>query len=123
MQIDDASSGLPPNLNVIDDTRTFVRQQYHDFLNREPDPAGLAFWVDNIDRCNDPSRRPADLTVAECKELMRINTSAAFFLSIEFAQSGGLVHAFYAAALDRPIGSPVISSSSATPRQWGAASS
>ena len=37
---------------------------------------------------------------------MRINTSAAFFLSIEFSQSGGLVHAFYAAALDRPNGLP-----------------
>jgi len=102
----DTSGGLSPNFNVIDDTRTFVRQQYHDFLNREADPAGLAFWMDNIDRCNDPARRPTDLTPEQCKRVMRINTSAAFFLSIEFSQSGGLVQAFYAAALDRPNNRP-----------------
>ena len=31
----------------------FVRQQYRDFLNREADAAGLAFWKNNIDKCND----------------------------------------------------------------------
>jgi hypothetical protein len=102
VEIDDVSGGLPPDLNVIDDTRTFVRQQYHDFLNREADPDGLAFWSDNIDKCNDPARRPAELTVAGCREVMRINTSAAFFLSIEFQQTGSLVRSFYVAALDRP---------------------
>ncbi len=106
VQIDDVSGGLSPDFNVVDDTKSFVRQQYHDFLNREPDAAGLAFWVDNIDRCNDAARRPIDLSVAQCKQVMRINTSAAFFLSIEFSQSGGLVQAFYAAALDRPNNRP-----------------
>ena len=106
VQINDASGGLSPTFNVVDDTRSFVRQQYHDFLNREPDAAGLAFWIDNIDQCDDPARKPASMTVAQCKQVMRINTSAAFFLSIEFSESGGLVHAFYAAALDRPNGLP-----------------
>ena len=106
VEIHDTSGGLSPEFNVVDDTRVFVRQQYHDFLNREPDPAGLAFWVDNIDRCNDAARRPIDLSIAQCKQVMRINTSAAFFLSIEFSQSGGLVQAFYAAALDRPNNRP-----------------
>jgi hypothetical protein len=27
---------------------SFVRQHYHDFLNREPDPSGLAFWTNEI---------------------------------------------------------------------------
>ena len=106
VQIIDVSGGLAPNFNVVDDTRAFVRQQYHDFLNREPDAEGLAFWVDNIDQCNDPARRPAGWTVDQCKQVMRINTSAAFFLSIEFLQSGGLVQAFYAAAFDRPKSLP-----------------
>ena len=106
VRIDDASGGLTPSFNVVDDTRAFVRQQYHDFLNREPDAAGLNFWADNIDKCDDPARKPAQLTVAQCKQVMRINTSAAFFLSIEFSQSGGLVQAFYAAALDRPNNRP-----------------
>src|SRR5436190_2768914 len=37
---------------------------------------------------------------------MRINTSAAFFLSIEWSQSAGLVRAFYTLALDRPHNLP-----------------
>ncbi|HEX3083613.1 MAG TPA: DUF4214 domain-containing protein, partial [Pyrinomonadaceae bacterium] len=106
VQIDDVSGGLSPDFNVVDDTRTFVRQQYHDFLNRDADVAGLNFWADNIDQCDDPARKPTDQTVAQCKEVMRINTSAAFFLSIEFSQTGGLVQAFYAAAFDRPKSLP-----------------
>jgi large repetitive protein len=106
VQIDDVSGGLAPSFNVVDDTHAFVRQQYHDFLNREPDVAGLNFWSDNIDQCNDAARKPAQLTLAQCKQVMRVNTSAAFFLSIEFSQTGGLVHGFYAAALDRPNGLP-----------------
>jgi len=103
VKIDDRNDGSPDALaNIIDRTPVFVRQQYHDFLNREPDQAGLAFWVDNIDQCDDPARRPADQTVSQCKEVMRINTSAAFFLSIEWSQTGGLVRAFYTLALDRP---------------------
>jgi len=103
VQIDDRNDGsADAAVNIIDRTAGFVRQQYHDFLNREPDAAGLAFWVDNIDKCDDPDRRPSNTTVSQCKENMRINTSAAFFLSIEFLQTGGLVHACYAAAIDRP---------------------
>src|SRR6266446_202299 len=84
-----------PATNPIDDTDTFVRQQYRDFLNREPDASGLAFWKDNIDKCNDPARRPAGLTVTQCIELFRINTSAAFFLSIEFQDTGYYVERIY----------------------------
>ena len=98
--INDSAAPAP---NTNDDTTAFVRQQYHDFLNREPDPDGLAFWIDNIDGCNNPARRPTGQTAAQCIEIQRINTSAAFFLSIEFLQSGGLVRDFYVAALDRPL--------------------
>src|SRR5256714_6539624 len=69
----------PSTVNPIDDTRTFVRQQYHDFLNREPDESGLNFWVNQIESCGaDP----------QCREVKRINVSAAFFLSIEFQETG-----------------------------------
>ncbi len=102
VRIIDINDGSPAaTSNPLDRTVDFVRQQYHDFLNREPDADGLAFWADNIDKCDDEARRPLNMTVAQCKTAMRVNTSAAFFLSIEFLQSGGLVHAFYAAALDR----------------------
>ncbi|HYX31257.1 MAG TPA: Ig-like domain repeat protein, partial [Pyrinomonadaceae bacterium] len=87
-----------PTTNAIDNTDTFVRQQYHDFLNREADPAGLAFWTDNINKCNDATRRPAGQTAAQCIEIQRINTSAAFFLSIEFQNTGYFVERMYKSA-------------------------
>jgi hypothetical protein len=96
------TDSVVPSANAIDDTDLFVRQQYHDFLNREPDAGGLAFWKDNIDKCMDPTRIPAEQTAAQCLETQRTITSAAFFLSIEFRQTGGLVRDFYVAALDRP---------------------
>ena len=65
--------------NPIDDPTFFVRQNYLDFLNREPDPAGLNFWVNQITSCGpDPN----------CTAVRRINVSAAFFLSQEFQNTG-----------------------------------
>ncbi|MDX6384781.1 MAG: hypothetical protein QOK48_2354 [Blastocatellia bacterium] len=75
-----------PTTNVIDDASNFVRQNYHDFLNREPDASGLAFWTDQITSCG------ADQA---CIEIRRINVSAAFFLSIEFQGTGYLVERLY----------------------------
>jgi hypothetical protein len=88
--VDNDTSGQS---NPIDDTRFFVRQHYHDFLNREPDTAGFAFWVDNIESCG------AD---AACREVKRIDTSAAFFLSIEFQQTGFYVYRLYVGSLSIP---------------------
>lgn len=78
--------------NPIDDTEMFVRQHYADFLAREPDEEGLAFWIDNIDSCGDD---------AACREVKRIDTSAAYFLSIEFQETGYFVHRFYKASFGR----------------------
>jgi len=72
---------LPPN--IVDDTQFFVRQHYFDFLNREPDAAGLNFWTNQILSCG---------TDQQCIELKRINVSAAFFLSIEFQKTGLLAY-------------------------------
>ena len=73
---------VAPAPNPIDDPGFFVRQQYLDFLGREPDPAGLAFWTTNITSCG---------ANAACIDFKRIDTSAAFFLSIEFQETGGNV--------------------------------
>ncbi|HET6893482.1 MAG TPA: Calx-beta domain-containing protein [Pyrinomonadaceae bacterium] len=70
-----------PTSNPIDNPEFFVRQHYLDFLNRQPDAAGLNFWVNEINSCGSNS---------VCRELKRINVSAAFFLSIEFEQTGML---------------------------------
>lgn len=78
LTITDNDTGAPTT-NPIDGSFFFVRQHYLDFLNREPDPLGLAFWIDQIESCG------ADAT---CRENKRINVSAAFFLSIEFQNTG-----------------------------------
>jgi hypothetical protein len=87
--------------NPIDQASFFVRQHYLDFLNREPDADGLAFWSNQITQCGtDPA----------CLELKRINVSAAFFLSIEFQETGYLVYRVYKSAfgnLSIPAGAPV----------------
>jgi N-acetylneuraminic acid mutarotase len=77
-----------PGRNQIDSAIFFVRRQYLDFLNREPDPAGWDFWTQEISSCGlDPN----------CIEVKRIHVSAAFFLSIEFQQTGNLVYKMYKA--------------------------
>jgi hypothetical protein len=88
------SDSAAPAPNANDDTDAFVRQHYRDFLNREADAAGLAFWAGGINNC---TPKP------QCTDVARINTSAAFFLSIEFQSTGNLVRNFYVAALDRPL--------------------
>ncbi|MDQ3668551.1 MAG: DUF4214 domain-containing protein [Acidobacteriota bacterium] len=73
---------VPRPNNPIDDARAFVRQHYVDFLNREPDPEGLAFWANEIASCG---------TDARCLDIKRQHVSAAFFLSIEFQETGYFV--------------------------------
>lgn len=84
--------------NPIDEAAFFVRQHYIDFLNREPDADGLAFWTNQITQCgSDPA----------CIELRRINVSAAFFLSIEFQETGYLVYRMYKTGFGNLAGAPV----------------
>ena len=96
--IDDATE---PATNPLDNPQIFVCQQYHDFLGRDPDPAGSAFWTDNITKCSDPARRPAGQTEAQCTQRQRETTSGAFFLSPEFQYTGYFVYRMYQGALGR----------------------
>jgi uncharacterized delta-60 repeat protein len=95
-QGDDATPAACPN--PIDCAAFFVRQHYRDFLGREPDAAGLAFWTGEITFCGSD---------AGCVEVKRINVSAAFFLSIEFQESGYLVYRTRRAAFGTLPGKPV----------------
>jgi hypothetical protein len=79
----------------------FVGQHYHDFLNRQHDTPGFNFWTDEIVRCGvDPG----------CTDVKRQNVSAAFYLSIEFQQTGFQVIRMYKATFAeeavRPRGLP-----------------
>src|SRR5207237_4740264 len=92
------NAGGSPIPNPIDTTAFFVRQQYRDFLNREPDADGYAFWQNQLNSCGSD---------AQCIEVKHINVSAAFFLSIEFQQTGFLVYRTYKAAYGNMLNSPV----------------
>jgi len=78
--------------NPIDVASYMVRQQYVDFLNREPDQAGGDFWVNQIASCGSD---------ADCVEVKRITVSASFFLSIEFQQTGYYVYRLYKSSYAR----------------------
>jgi hypothetical protein len=78
--------------NAIDTPDYFVRQHYLDFLGREPDDNGFNFWSDQVLTCNGD---------ADCVFAKRVNVSAAFFLSIEFQETGGLVDGLYRTSFDR----------------------
>jgi hypothetical protein len=77
--VDDASE---PSSNPIDDSRTFVCTHYHDFLYRQSDQSGEDFWTQNIESCG---------TNTQCRIEHRADVSTAFFLSIEFQQTGFFV--------------------------------
>lgn len=75
--------------NPIDDARFFVRQQYLDFLNREPDQGGFDFWTGLITACKDD---------AQCVNSKRVTVSAAFFIEQEFQLTGNYIYRMYKAA-------------------------
>jgi VCBS repeat protein len=78
-----------------DNTDYFVHQHYADFLAREPDAGGFDFWANQIASCGaDP----------QCVEVRRINTSASFYLSIEFGETAYLVERLYKTAYGDFIG-------------------
>jgi choice-of-anchor B domain-containing protein len=85
---------LRPKISLpvgIDYPLFFVQQHYRDFFSREADPQGQAFWINQLTSCG------ADV---RCFEERRDNTSGAFFLSIEFKETGYLVYRFHQAAFN-----------------------
>jgi len=78
------------NVNAVDDAQFFVTQHYLDFLNRAPDPPGLAGWTSTINNC------AGDTTQCD-----RVHVSEAFFKSEEFQQRGYFIYRFYSASLGR----------------------
>ncbi|MFN2416928.1 MAG: Calx-beta domain-containing protein [Pyrinomonadaceae bacterium] len=81
----EAANGPNPVKDPSFNSDFFVRQHYVDFLNREPDASGRSFWVGQTTGCGSPDPL-----------VCRVNVSAAFFLSIEFQETG-----FYAIRIQR----------------------
>lgn len=92
----DASDGPSPVRDASFNAEFFARQHYADFLNRVPDQDGLNFWMNQATACGNP-----DALVC------RINVSAAFFLSIEYQETGFLVHRANKVAYGNLSGKPV----------------
>ncbi|MGB9178032.1 MAG: PQQ-dependent sugar dehydrogenase, partial [Pyrinomonadaceae bacterium] len=84
----DATENAPTE-NALDTAEFFVRQQYLDFLGREPDREGFQYWSSQFDLCGgDP----------DCLRRTRINVSAAFFFEQEFQETGSFIHRMYKAS-------------------------
>ena len=89
----------PPVLVTINDPDFFVLQHYNDFLFRMPDQSGFNFWVNGLLACGSD---------AQCMEYVRVNTSGAFFLSIECRETGYLVERLYKTAYGSPLGNSTL---------------
>src|SRR6185295_10075937 len=79
-------------LNPLDTNLFFVRQQYLDFLGREPDAGGLAYWTQQLSGCGGDGG---------CLRTRRLEVSAAFFDSKEFQETGSFVYRLYKGSLGR----------------------
>jgi len=75
--------------NPNDDAQNFVYQHYHDFLNREPDQGGLAYWTSQITQCGSD---------ADCLNGRRRDVSAAYYVEQEFQVTGSFVYRLYKAS-------------------------
>jgi hypothetical protein len=81
-----AAADAVMDTNAIDTSEYFVRQQYLDFLGREPDEGGFEYWSNEIKRCG------AD---ADCLRERRIDVAAAFFVEQEFQDTGSFIYRLY----------------------------
>jgi uncharacterized delta-60 repeat protein len=88
IQDNETSTGVNP----IDGIDFFIRQQYLDFLGREPGN-GLADWRNVLVNCGITVTPPCD----------RIEVSAGFFRSEEFQSRGYFIYRFYSAVGKIPL--------------------
>jgi hypothetical protein len=89
-----ANADAIASANAVDTTEYFVRQQYLDFLGREPDQRGWEYWTNQINECNGEAR---------CIRARRIDVSAAFFIERELQETGSFVYRLYRGALGRQL--------------------
>ncbi|HEY9403703.1 MAG TPA: DUF4214 domain-containing protein, partial [Pyrinomonadaceae bacterium] len=75
----------------------FVRQQYLDFLSREPDQSGFNAWLGLLNGC--PNAFNSPLTPSGCDRIFV--SGEGFFRSVEFQLKGFYVFRFYKVGLNR----------------------
>jgi hypothetical protein len=89
-------AGPAANPNPINNPDFFVRQQYLDFLLREPDTGGFNDWLNVLNNCN-----PSQGGLGSPPECDRVHVSSGFFRSTEFGERGYWIYRYYDAALGR----------------------
>ena len=87
----DSSATNPFNTNSF-----FVRQQYLDFLFREPDLAGFNDWMNVLTNC-----QPNQGGLGSDPACDRVHVSSGFFRSTEFGERGYWAYRFYNGPLGR----------------------
>jgi glucose/arabinose dehydrogenase len=87
------NDSTPPASNPADDAGFFVRQQYYDFLSREPDQDGFDYWTSQITQCG---------TDVMCIHNRRVAVSDAFFFEPEFQETGTYIYRIYKASFAGP---------------------
>jgi hypothetical protein len=68
----------------------FIRQQYLDILNRQPDSVGLSNWMNTLGQC--PNSGFGEPKTSDCD---RLHVAAGFFQSDEFLNRGYWAFRFY----------------------------
>jgi hypothetical protein len=79
-----------PTSNPIDGVNFFVRQQYLDFLGRQPDQGGFTNWVNTLAPC--PNGGFGEPPTSNCD---RLHVAAGFFQSDEYLNRGYWAFRFY----------------------------
>jgi len=79
-----------PTSNPIDGVEFFIRQQYLDILNRQPDSTGLQNWINTLAPC--PNGGFGEPPTSNCD---RLHVAAGFFQSDEFLNRGYWAFRFY----------------------------
>jgi len=82
--------------NPFDNNAFFVRQQYLDFLFREPDAGGFNGWLNLLNNC-----QPNQGGLGSDPNCDRVLVSSGFFRSTEFGERGYWSYRYYHAALAR----------------------
>src|SRR5947209_1329124 len=79
-----------PTSNPIDGVNFFVRQQYLDFLGRQPDQGGFTNWVNTLAPC--PNGGFGEPPTSNCD---RLHVAAGFFQLDEYLNRGYWAFRFY----------------------------
>jgi hypothetical protein len=97
LMIQDNDSAVPTDTNnPFLSNPFFVKQQYLDFLNREPDTGGFTAWLNVLNDCG-----PAQGGLGSPVGCDKVHVSSGFYRSPEFTDRGYFVYRFYEASLGR----------------------